>query len=115
MVQLNLFISRGRRGRMVVGFTTNCAISAYQTNVVSLNPVHGEVYSIQHYVIILLKVVLNVIVGQLLSPGTPVSSTNKTDRHNITEILLKVALDTLNPKPPLQLYFNCTAHIAHLD
>jgi hypothetical protein len=26
------------------------------------------------------------------SPGPPVSSTNKTDRHDITEILLKVAL-----------------------
>jgi hypothetical protein len=26
--------------------------------------------------------------------GTPVSSTNKTDRHDITEILLKVALKT---------------------
>jgi hypothetical protein len=29
------------------------------------------------------------------SPGTPVSSTNKTDRHDITEILLKVALNTI--------------------
>jgi hypothetical protein len=29
--------------------------------------------------------------GQWFSPGIPVSSTNKTDRHNITEILLKVA------------------------
>jgi hypothetical protein len=29
------------------------------------------------------------------SPGPPVSSTNKTDRHNITEILLKVALNTI--------------------
>ena len=29
-------------------------------------------------------------------PGTPVSSTNKTDRHDIiTEILLKVTLNTL--------------------
>jgi hypothetical protein len=28
--------------------------------------------------------------------GTPVSSTNKTDRHDITEILLKVALNTIN-------------------
>ena len=28
----------------------------------------------------------------LYSPGTQVSSTNKTDRHNITEILLKVSL-----------------------
>ena len=30
-----------------------------------------------------------------LLPGTPVSSTNKTDRHDITEILLKVALKTM--------------------
>jgi hypothetical protein len=29
--------------------------------------------------------------------GPPVSSTNKTDRHDITEILLKVALNTINP------------------
>jgi hypothetical protein len=29
------------------------------------------------------------------SPGTPVSSTNKTNHHNITEILLKVALNTI--------------------
>jgi hypothetical protein len=29
------------------------------------------------------------------SPGTSVSSTNKTDRHNITEILLKVALNPI--------------------
>jgi hypothetical protein len=31
----------------------------------------------------------------LFSPGSPVSSTNKTDRHDIAEILLKVALDTI--------------------
>ena len=29
--------------------------------------------------------------GRLFSPGNPVSSTNKTDRHDINEILLKVA------------------------
>jgi hypothetical protein len=34
--------------------------------------------------------------GQWFSPGTPVSSTNKTDRHDITEILLKVALLTIS-------------------
>ena len=34
--------------------------------------------------------------GRWFSPGTPVSSTNKTDRHDITEILLKVALNTIN-------------------
>jgi hypothetical protein len=29
------------------------------------------------------------------SPGPPVSSTNKTDRHDIIEMLLKVALNTI--------------------
>jgi hypothetical protein len=33
--------------------------------------------------------------GQWFSMGTPVSSTNKTDRHDITEILLKVVLNTM--------------------
>ena len=33
--------------------------------------------------------------GMWFSPGTLVSSTNKTGRHNITEILLKVALNTI--------------------
>jgi hypothetical protein len=33
--------------------------------------------------------------GRWLSPGTPVSSSNKTDRHYITEILLKVTLNTI--------------------
>ena len=32
--------------------------------------------------------------GRCFSPGTPVSSTNKTDSHDITEILLEVALST---------------------
>jgi hypothetical protein len=33
--------------------------------------------------------------GRWFSPGTPVSSTNKTDRHDITEILCKMALNTI--------------------
>jgi hypothetical protein len=40
---------RGRRDSMVVGFTTTYAISAYQ--LISSNPAHSEVYSIQHYMI----------------------------------------------------------------
>ena len=32
---------------------------------------------------------------QWFSPGTPIFSTNKTDRHDIAEILLKVALNTI--------------------
>ena len=37
--------------------------------------------------------------GRSFSPGTPVSSANKTDHHHITEILLKVALNTTNLNP----------------
>jgi hypothetical protein len=33
------------------------------------------------------------------SPGTTVSYTNEADRHNITKILLKVALNTITNKP----------------
>ena len=33
--------------------------------------------------------------GRWFSPGTPVSATNKSNRHDITEILLKVALNTI--------------------
>jgi hypothetical protein len=35
------------------------------------------------------------------STGENVSLTNKTDHHNITEILLKVALNTINLNPNL--------------
>jgi hypothetical protein len=38
--------------------------------------------------------------GLWFSPGIPVSSTNKTDRHDITGILLKVALNTINHHLP---------------
>ena len=34
--------------------------------------------------------------GQWFSPGTLASSTTKTGRHDIAEILLKVALNTIN-------------------
>jgi hypothetical protein len=42
--------------------------------------------------------------GRWFSPGPPVSCTNKTDRHDIIEILLKVALNSpWNPRwPPPQ-------------
>ena len=39
------------------------------------------------------------------SPGTPVSSTTKTDHHDIAEILLKVALNTINQIFSLELIF----------
>jgi hypothetical protein len=43
------------------------------------------------------------MIGRWFSLGPPVSSTNKTDRHDITEILLKVALNTIKQtNKPLQ-------------
>ena len=63
------------------------------TKVVSSNPVHGEVYSIQHYVI---KFVSDLRQVSGFTPDTPVSSTNKSYLHDITEILLKVVLNTIN-------------------
>jgi hypothetical protein len=53
----------------------------------------------------------------------PVSSTNKTDRHDITEILLKVALNIINQnKPSLLLVhekieYSCInlMHIPHVS
>jgi hypothetical protein len=47
---------------------------------------YGDIYSVQHYVI---KFVSD-------SPDTPISSTIKTDSHDITEILFNVALNIIN-------------------
>jgi hypothetical protein len=52
----------------------------------------------QHYVI---KFVSDLRLVGVFFPGTPVSSTNKIDRHDITEILLKVALNAINQIKPI--------------
>ena len=54
MIHIKAYIKGCRgRDRMVARFTATCAISAYPitTKVLSSNSVHGEVYSIQNYVI----------------------------------------------------------------
>ena len=53
---------------VVVGFTTAYAISVYPHY-------HSGVYSIQHYIY------QRLVAARRFSPGTPVSSTNKTDRR----------------------------------
>jgi hypothetical protein len=50
---------------------------------------------VQHYV----TVCQWLVTGRYFSPDPPVSSTNKTDRHDIAAILLKVTLNTVRPKP----------------
>jgi hypothetical protein len=42
--------------------------------------------------------------GKSFSPGPPVSYTNKTDRHDITETLLKVALNIIKQTNKQTLY-----------
>ena len=54
---------------------------------------------------ITMKVPLNIIYFL----GTPVSSTNKTDRHDVTEILMKVALNTISH----QYHIICMQNIYH--
>ena len=49
--------------------------------------------SIQHYVI---KFCQWFAAGRWFSPDSPVSSTSKTDHHDITKILLNVALNNTN-------------------
>jgi len=44
---------------------------------------------------ILCKICQWLAAGQWFSTGTPVSSTNKTNSHDITQILLKMALNTI--------------------
>jgi hypothetical protein len=43
--------------------------------------------------------------GRWFSPAKPASSTNKTDRHDITEILLKVALNTINQTIKIRMQY----------
>ena len=57
--------------------------------------------------------------GRWFSPGTPASATTKSGRHDIAEILLKVALNTINQsinqyievpsKAGLTVHIHCTA------
>ena len=59
------------------------------TDVVGSIPAEGEEYHIMWYS-------WSVTSGRsVYSPGPPVSSINKNDHHDITEILLRVALNTI--------------------
>jgi hypothetical protein len=86
------FLDRRGHARMVVGFTTTYAISAYH-------------HCSSEFEFSLMRGVLNttlcdkgcqwLVTGRWFSPGTPVFFTNKTDHHHITEILLKKALNII--------------------
>jgi len=63
------------------------------TNGVSSNPARGDGGVLD--ATLCDKVCQRLVAGRWFSLGTPVSSTNKTDRHDTTEKLLKVVLNTI--------------------
>ena len=75
---------------MVVGFTTIPMQSVHITTDVSSNLDQGECTLCDN-------VCQWLATSRWFSPGPPVSSTNKTDHHDIAELLLKVALNTIKP------------------
>ena len=79
------------------------------TNVVRSNTTHGKEYAIQHYVIKFVSYLEQV--GGFLRVKR-VSPTNKTNCHDITEILLKVALNTTTHNPlQVQIQGRRTLHV----
>ena len=86
-MSIYLIATRGRRGRMVVGLN-----SPINTNVVSSNPVIAR-DTRPHYVI---KFLRNLRQVSGFSPVLRFSSPIQTDNHDITEILLKLKLTTIN-------------------
>jgi hypothetical protein len=101
-----LFSGRHGRDRMVVGnYLYNQCISPL-TLWVRIPLRLGK--PIQHYVI---QVCECLAAGLWFSLGTLVSSTNKTDHHNITKILLLVTLNTITLILALQCIFNITPSI----
>ena len=87
-------VSRGHRGcdRIVVGFTTTYAISAYHHWFCEFESRSGRGVL---DTTLCDKVCQWLATCRWFSLYPQVSSTNETDRHDITEILLKVALNTI--------------------
>ena len=78
--------------RMVVGFTITTAISAHQHYNQCLSPL---MLWVRISIRARCTTLCDKVCQWLETPAPMVSSTNKTDRHDITEIMLKVALNTI--------------------
>ena len=104
-----------RRGcnRMVVGFTTTCVIRAYHHLSCEF-----EARSFRGVLETTLcdQVCQWFATGRWYSPNTPVSSTNKTDRHNIADMLLNVVLNTITDSPsPQRMLLNNNAYFGYVE
>jgi len=80
-------------GRMVVGFTTTYLYNQCQSPLQLW--VRTPFMARQLETTVCNKVCQRIGTGRWFSPDIPVSSTNKTGRYDITEILLKVAINTI--------------------
>jgi hypothetical protein len=102
--------TRARRGsyRMVVRFMTNYVISTHHHYRCEFEFHSGEVYSIQYYVIKSVTCDRWVVFSGFLHQY-------KTDGHDIPEILLKVALNTiiLTPHPMCTQQLTRTFGLGH--
>ena len=93
LINLSKFIGVGDRrspDRMVVGFTTQLPMQSVS--------ITTKVVSSWRCVLdaaLCDKLCQCLAASRWFSPCPPVSSTNKTDRHDVAEISLKVALNTL--------------------
>ena len=98
VVLQNPSVFRGHRcrDRMILGFTSTYAISVYDHNNCEFEPrsLRGVLDTT-----ICDKVCQWFKIDRSFSPGTPGSCVNKTDRHDITEMFLQVALNTIALTP----------------
>jgi hypothetical protein len=78
---------------MAVRLITTCVISAYHHKSCEFEPRswRGVLDTT-----LCDKVYQGLTTGRWFSHDTPVSSTNKTDHHDMAELLVKVALNTIN-------------------
>jgi hypothetical protein len=87
------------RDRMVVGFTTTCAVSTYYHTSCEFE---SRTWRGVLDTTLCDKVCQWLAAGRWFSPCTPVSPTNKTDLHDITEILFDEGQTTQCPNEKWQ-------------
>ena len=99
---LGMIVDRKKKLLLLTWFLKNillfvrCCLQYIYVNVFIIHAFYHLNFNIGCYVIVCQWLAA----GQWFSLGNPVSSTNKTDLHDILEILLKVALNTLPLPPP---------------
>ena len=109
----NLVFLRKTLNVLFMYLDTHMLSAPITTKVVTSNTAHGGVYSIQHYVIKFISD-LRQTTGLWFFLGTLVFSTIKTDRQDLSEILLKVALNTKTLTHISEMCkSNCDEHYRH--